>query len=102
MASSSQSRADVVVIFVSAVLTLTGLQWLSLKPKVPATVELEGEVVNFVGGNVPEDAAEELSWCVGWTPMVATLPVFDFTTYRKDQICVHMQGMASGAMGHAS
>ena len=31
-ASSSQSRADVVVILLSAVLTLTGLQWLSLRP----------------------------------------------------------------------
>ena len=32
-ASSSQSRADVVVIGLSAVLVLTGLQWLSLRPK---------------------------------------------------------------------
>ncbi|KAL6756241.1 hypothetical protein V8C86DRAFT_2436260 [Haematococcus lacustris] len=33
-ASSSQSRADVLAIIMSAVLLLTGLQWLSLKPKV--------------------------------------------------------------------
>lgn len=32
-ASSSQSRADVLVIILSAVLLLTGLQWLALKPK---------------------------------------------------------------------
>ena len=32
-ASSSQSRADVVIIGLSAVLVLTGLQWLSLRPK---------------------------------------------------------------------
>ena len=33
-ASSSQSRSDVVVIVLSAVLLLTGLQWLALKPRV--------------------------------------------------------------------
>lgn len=32
-ASSGQSRADVLGIFMSAVLLLTGLQWLSLKPR---------------------------------------------------------------------
>lgn len=32
-ASSSQSRADVLIIGLSAVLVLTGLQWLSLRPK---------------------------------------------------------------------
>jgi hypothetical protein len=32
-ASSSQSRIDVLGIFMSAVLLLTGLQWLSLKPR---------------------------------------------------------------------
>ncbi len=32
-ASSSQSRTDVLGIGMSAVLILTGLQWLSLKPK---------------------------------------------------------------------
>lgn len=33
-ASSSQSRADVLGILLSAVLLLTGLQWIALKPKV--------------------------------------------------------------------
>jgi hypothetical protein len=32
-ASSSASRVDVLIIFMSAVLLLTGLQWLSLKPR---------------------------------------------------------------------
>jgi hypothetical protein len=32
-AGSSQSRADVLGILLSAVLLLTGLQWLALKPK---------------------------------------------------------------------
>jgi uncharacterized membrane protein len=39
-ASSSQSRADVLGIFLSAVLLLTGLQWLSLKAKPVEAVSL--------------------------------------------------------------
>ena len=37
-ASSSQSRTDVLVILLSAVLLLTGLQWLALRPKVKPSV----------------------------------------------------------------
>lgn len=37
-AGSSQSRADVLGIMLSAVLLLTGLQWLALKPKLPDAV----------------------------------------------------------------
>ncbi len=39
-ASSSQSRADVLVILLSAVLLLTGLQWLALRPKVKPSVSV--------------------------------------------------------------
>lgn len=39
-ASSSQSRADVLVILLSAVLLLSGLQWLALKPKTKPPVGL--------------------------------------------------------------
>ncbi|KAJ9527668.1 hypothetical protein QJQ45_025944 [Haematococcus lacustris] len=63
-ASSSQSRADVLAIIMSAVLLLTGLQWLSLKPKVVPSVTLEGEEVNWVDREVrlPAAAVEELQW----------------------------------------
>lgn len=37
-ASSSQSRTDVLVILLSAVLLLTGLQWLALQPKIKPSV----------------------------------------------------------------
>ena len=49
-AGSAQSRADVVAILLSAVLVLTGLQWLTLAPKTPEPVrrrrrtEREGRV----------------------------------------------------------
>ena len=44
-ASSPQSRADVVVILLSAVLTQTGLQWFSLRPveKEPVSLLREKE-----------------------------------------------------------
>jgi hypothetical protein len=60
LAASSQSRADVIAISLSAVLCLTGLQWLSLKPKVPKSVELEGEPVNYFREKMPPAAVEDL------------------------------------------
>lgn len=50
-ASSGQSRADVLGIFMSAVLLLTGLQWLSLKPREmqPVGISAEGVVVGEGG-----------------------------------------------------
>ena len=62
-ASSSQSRTDVLVIVLSAVLLLTGLQWLSLKPRQPVRVQPRGvEVAYLLAGLAPELAAE-LQWC---------------------------------------
>ena len=54
IASSSQSRADVATIVIAAVLGLTGLQWVSLKPKIPVTVDLEGELVHFMADTVQQ------------------------------------------------
>lgn len=59
IASSSQSRADVATIFIAAVLGLTGLQWLSLKPKVPITVELDGDPVQYLESSVLGTATAE-------------------------------------------
>lgn len=61
-AGSSQSRADVLVIVMSAVLVLTGLQWLSLKPKEPPQVELEGREVSHRAPGLPKALAAELQW----------------------------------------
>ncbi len=61
-AGSAQSRADVLVIVMSAVLVLTGLQWLSLKPKDPQQVELEGEQVAFYAPGLPKALLAELQW----------------------------------------
>ncbi len=72
-ASSSQSRADVLVIVLSAVLLLTGLQWLSLKPRPPKQVELEGREAAYLDSSLPASVVEELRWCVGAT--IGLMPV---------------------------
>lgn len=63
-ASSSQSRADVLGIVLSAVLLLTGLQWLALKPREVAAVDLEGSTVDFVEPGLKPYAAllREFAW----------------------------------------
>ncbi|GLC40788.1 hypothetical protein PLESTB_000022600 [Pleodorina starrii] len=63
-ASSSQSRADVLGIVLSAVLLLTGLQWLSLKPRQIAAVDLDGTTVNYVDPGLKPNAAllREFEW----------------------------------------
>eukprot|EP00873_Tetraselmis_striata_P012669 jgi/Tetstr1/432933/TSEL_022273.t1 len=61
-ASSSQSRADVLAIGLSAVLILTGLQWLSVKPKTPVAVELNGTPYDYIAAGLPEGASSELLW----------------------------------------
>ncbi|KAL3161340.1 hypothetical protein ABBQ32_010238 [Trebouxia sp. C0010 RCD-2024] len=61
-ASSSQSRTDVLVILLSAVLLLTGLQWLALQPKVKPLVQLDGQEVAFIQPGLPQEAQQELAW----------------------------------------
>jgi hypothetical protein len=61
-ANSAQSRADVLVIVLSASLLLTGLQWLSLKPRIPTQVELEGEEIEFFDAALPAATREEIEW----------------------------------------
>lgn len=58
VASSSQSRADVAAVLVAAVLGLTGMQWLSLKPKAPKFVELDGDAVDYVSDDTIGTPAE--------------------------------------------
>jgi len=60
VASSSESRADVAAIIIAAVLGLTGLQWLSLKPKTPVTVTLDGEKVKYLDNSVGDTAMVEI------------------------------------------
>lgn len=66
VASSSQSRADVAVISIAAVLGLTGLQWLSLKPKAPKIVELDGHPVQYISSSFQNSSDEILRCVIAW------------------------------------
>jgi Cofactor assembly of complex C subunit B, CCB2/CCB4 len=61
-ASSSQSRADVLLIVMSAILALTGLNWLSLKSKTPERAELQGVEAAYLDANLPAEVRTELLW----------------------------------------
>ena len=62
-ASSGQSRADVLLIFMAAVLLLTGLQWLSVKQRDAIPVEPSGITVAYLDTSLPPPARAELQWC---------------------------------------
>lgn len=61
-ASSSQSRTDVICLALATCLVLTGLQWASLKARDPKSVELFGDVVNYLDPSLPPSAAQEAKW----------------------------------------
>jgi hypothetical protein len=92
MASSSQSRADVVAILMSAVLALTGLQWLSLKPKTPMSVDLVGMHTTFIDKSLPAASVEELqaAWsAIQWATQAKTMVVF-----QRGRCIAHLGYMA--------
>lgn len=91
-ASSSQSRTDVLVIIMSAALLLTGLSWLSLKPKPVTSVDLEGSEVSYVDPTLPAAAAEEVRWA--WEALQGTTRARALVLFWRDA-CVCHQGMGA-------
>ena len=71
---------DVIAIFCSAVLILTGLQWLSLKPKIPPSVILTGEdVMYFDDKKLPALVQKEIeaAWmAMSWASKTEIMVVF--------------------------
>lgn len=61
-ASSAQSRADVALIGMAAVLGLTGLQWLALAPRQAERVPPGGATLEWIDPQVPAEAAAEIRW----------------------------------------
>ena len=61
-AASSQSRADVIDVVMSATLILTGLTLVSIAPRIPETVIMDGYDVNYVDSSLSERCKEELRW----------------------------------------
>lgn len=63
-ASSSQTRADVLALIMAGTLILTGLTWISLKPKDPFSVRLNGAPLGspYVDASLTEYQRRELTW----------------------------------------
>lgn len=63
-ASSSQTRADVLALIMAGTLILTGLTWISLKPKDPFSVELAGTSLDepYVDASLTSTQRTELAW----------------------------------------
>ncbi|MGB3694743.1 MAG: cofactor assembly of complex C subunit B [Spirulinaceae cyanobacterium] len=60
--TSSQSRADVLGVILSAVLILTGLLWQQVQPRSPDAVELIGVEGFEIKPDLPEEVKTELAW----------------------------------------
>ena len=61
-AASAQSRADVIDVVMSATLILTGLTVVSIAPRTPETVVLDGHEVNYIDDTMHERCKNELLW----------------------------------------
>ncbi|XP_028801897.1 protein COFACTOR ASSEMBLY OF COMPLEX C SUBUNIT B CCB4, chloroplastic-like, partial [Neltuma alba] len=61
-ASSSQSRADLLTVALAVTNVLTGLVWLSIRPKSIATVDPQGVECKRVCSPLPDYAVTELLW----------------------------------------
>lgn len=60
--TDSQARADVVGVFLSAILILTTLLWRQIQPVPPETVILEGQEGLELADDVSDSIATELAW----------------------------------------
>ncbi|KIY99022.1 hypothetical protein MNEG_8940 [Monoraphidium neglectum] len=98
-ASSSQSRADVLGIVMSAVLLLTGLQWLSLKARPVEAIAQDGTKVAFLDAKakLPEAAAKEIQWA--WEALSSTARVTSLVVIYQGRNVAHL-GLARP--GHAA
>ena len=60
--TDSQARADVVGVFLSAILVLTTLLWRQIQPVPPEAVILQGEEGFELTGDLSDEIATELAW----------------------------------------
>ena len=60
--TTSQSRADALGVLLSAVLSLIGLLWQQVQPKIPESVTLIGEESFAIAESLPDAVKTELAW----------------------------------------
>lgn len=80
-ASNSQSRADVLGIVMSAVLLLTGLQWIAIKAKALVTVSTSLAKLSCGGNSCCENT--KLIWCF----QIHTMDCFATLGYQHPRLC---------------
>lgn len=94
-AGSSQSRADVIGIVLSASCVLTGLQWSSIKARTYPKVDQGGVVVSFVDESVGLEASQEIRWCYDSLTAASSCACAMVVFYKGR--CVAHLGRASSA-----
>lgn len=91
-ASSSQSRADLLALGLAVTNLLTGLVWLSIRPKTITPVEPQGVECKVLESNLPASIVSELLWA--WESLkVATCCKSLVIVYNG--ICLVQIGMAA-------
>jgi hypothetical protein len=97
-AGSGQSRADVLGILMSAVLLLSGLQWLALRGREPEAVDLGASTprVEWVdrSARLPPAAERELRWA--WRALSSTARCSSLVLFLRGR-CVAQFGAAAPA-----
>ncbi|KAH9709213.1 protein COFACTOR ASSEMBLY OF COMPLEX C SUBUNIT B CCB4 [Citrus sinensis] len=99
-ASSSQSRADLLAISLAVTSILTGLVWLSIRPKSITVVNPKGVECQMICSYLPDSVVSELLWA--WESLSAVTCCRSLVVVY-DGICLLQIGMAaeSGNSGEA-
>ncbi|PKI69277.1 hypothetical protein CRG98_010350 [Punica granatum] len=91
-ASSSQSRADLLTLGLAVTNILTGLVWLSIRPKSISVVKPEGVECRRIQSGLPELVVSELLWV--WESL-STVTCCRSLVIIYDSICIMQIGVAA-------
>ncbi|KAJ0038098.1 hypothetical protein Pint_23101 [Pistacia integerrima] len=91
-ASSSQSRADLLTIALAVTNILTGLVWLSIRPKSITAVNPEGVECRMISSHLPDFVVSELLWA--WESLSAVTCGRSLVVVY-DSICILQIGVAA-------
>ncbi|KAJ4711210.1 protein COFACTOR ASSEMBLY OF COMPLEX C SUBUNIT B CCB4, chloroplastic [Melia azedarach] len=91
-ASSSQSRADLLAIALAVTNILTGLVWLSIRPKSITVVNPEGVQCQRICSHLPNFVVSELLWA--WESLSAVTCCRSLVVVY-DSVCILQIGMAA-------
>ncbi|KAL1807216.1 hypothetical protein DCAR_0833078 [Daucus carota subsp. sativus] len=96
-ASSSQSRADLLTLGLAVTNILTGLVWLSIRPKTIYVVNPEGVECQRICTDLPDDVVSELLWA--WESVLKVTCCRSLVIVY-DNRCVLQIGFAAASSSH--